>query len=1145
MVVKRNKILKPSERKKGKQIKLLDMDISEAYAKNLFGNGYKKIFDTLYQAHIEKPNGDKIHIGLDELKTLNVGKLNPRSYRPTNLMKADPKNANEYHLKDNAIFKAENSTDKVIITKNTFDALEKADPNEIMTYDIYKIETEIRIQLSGGYEPRKLDFSKKEITRAIKILKYDKKITKPQCRNILNFLINEWVKGFGENVVLSVSPIYAKFYEVGRIRPLTLEKNGEKYYLKNDIQHYKNMMEHFEYENILVKEGENCVINTLEFISTKQEYINKVKKEFNKQLSIMKEKFIKNEEIPTYKTLIELLDNVKINYSVFNWLNKTDSKTNYTDETMKRRKMLYFIIYDNHLYLLKSKDEYQKIKNCVESNDKYIILEKNEFNNKLNNLLKNNIDINLRNIKKNREDVEISSFKYNGDVYVLNDDDNTPKNLLYLSCVFGISYNEFITPTKFISHLINELEIKNEKSLFLYNHTSKDMIFNKETSKPKNLITIDLNLCYTNILRNLDEIPIINNLVEKTSKYEGEEINNNYLYNIKVFKDNIFFKNSDVYFGKYINEPTVKPYFLHCIENNEIEVIDKIGVKWIKNIYQPIIYKIFETIKNTNNNNNLRKTAKQIINCLIGNFNNKTKENTRYETEFKLVKNNTASLFEEENLEHYRYDDDYIITSKYIEKYNNTYHTLESHKPLRTLIINSCWLKIGKLIIDNKIDEDDIYQINIDSITFMNQNNKYNDFVKEITEEEAENTKHFNLRGLKIAPYKGNKTTSYIGDNNISFIEDLEKSMYENKFEVFNGYAGCGKSFKIEKFYKSLDDVIIIAPLRKVLKLYPNDINKDTVQHFTRNNKMPSERNIIIDEAYLINNADFKHIINWYYQGKNIYLYGDYKQLPPIEITKKEDKQLLNIEFLKTISTNFNEYNSDEINRRNNFSFEIYDKLIENEYSYLELLKIITYMNKNCDETKDHKLICYTNKTKDRINEEKMKLNGQEFNKDKISGVDIPLISNNNFKVGNYDICSKDEFNLKCKDDKYYLICKDDNLKELEITEDKLLSNFTVCYAYTLYSIQGQTFDNYKFIEDDIYFLSKNNEFSITGALYTIFSRYKAPKISEKKITYQEFKKIYTYVKINKKAKKSNSNETKIDNKSNTDENNLKFDDVF
>ena len=1161
----------------GKTINLFNEPMSIKEAKNLFGNNYKtELIKYTYHLFEKNANGDYFFNVKNEAQFIKLNNK-PKSFRKKNLIQ---------NIKDDIKYKTYkpiyehlnlNGNENILIRDNE-DNVKNISKNAY--YDVNNIHLELSFNVSDEIIQRKPSISNAKINEIKQILNIpiNSKLLPNQIFNIIEIFLkgddDENIIGyfntFPEIRNLNTSCfITVKNTENNKSKLLKLKKDGDTYYLYSSIRNYTNMNNIFNKIsiNIDIPTNKNCVIETLKYIYSHLPKGNK--KIFKIELKNIEKKYIENNEIPSYNKLVDFLETTQTNYKIFNWTDKNDYNNNTFDS---KKKIFNFIVYNKHLYLLENDNNYDKIKYSLDTNDKYLILDENKFNNEFNSLLKENKHPKIIKINKEKGtmNVDIETYENNKIIFIKDDIQGTNSKLLYLCQIFNISYNPFITEGNFIEKVLMENKIIQQKSFFLYNHSSRDIIYSEEINDTENFITFDFNKYYSNILLSLDKIPIINNLIHKTEKFiDGEKIDDNYVYSIEILDNNynLWFKNDDLYFGKVLNTNYYKPIFDKMKKDNKLKIVDKIKCDWIDNYYKPIIEKLFEIVEITKNKNNIVSTIKNIINKTIGKFQLNKPEMKELFNNIHIEENNEViNYHHNENEEYFNYKIDntnYKIFYQLETKKNYYFNVLENHRPLRTLIINLSWLNMLKFIIDNKIDDKDIYQINTDSLTIRNFKEnpnsnpndefsncylerkrkkpqykkddeiyyigKYNELIKKIENEQIDNK--YNLYGIKIQEYKKYNDSINISPNNISFFDDIKK--HNNQFVLNLGYAGSGKSYKIDKlidkFIKNNESYILLAPLIKVLKLYNVNINKNTVQYYFKNNKIPIENNIIIDEFYLINYDDMRFIINWLYtHKKNIYLYGDIFQLPPIfskynkslnnsdelndndidndiddEKEQEYERYALNIDFLKCISTEFNYYLDTDENKRNNFNFDVYDEFIKNEYTEKEQILLINhFINNKCDITKKHINICYRNQTKNDINDKFLLKNNQEFNKNKISGINIPLISKKNYKINDIIICAKDEYYLSVNNNKYILSYEniDNKLITFEMEYDKIYKLFNVAYCLNLYNIQGQTMTNFNYILDDIYFLNKSNKYNIKGSFYTLLSRIKEP-LKQKKIT--------------------------------------------
>lgn len=1199
--------------KKGQTINLFGTSEYKKDIINTFGNSYKKdLMNQIYFLFTKDDNGNQIFNIKQQAKNIELNK-NPKSFYKERILRAINKEDKKKHNLENTIgyktykekinYKDINNKINILIRGDNEDIIKETSKN---TY----------------YNIRYIDLT-------MYIIPYEGEIELIRYKTLTSNYINGWKQKYNKNANLGLKPaeinelisgfIYGDEFTDAYLHPFPnpqltglqttiqvfdtntgqnltqkLKTDGNNYYLFNDVRNFTDMTKYFNSVEISIKEGENCVIETLKYIYNNSLRKGNNRKTFKKELEKMEKKYIDNNEIPSYKLLVEFFELTKTNYKIFNYTDKNDNNQN----TFKPKEKIYnFIVYNKHLYFIDNDKNFDDFKNCLETNDKYLIVNENKFNREFNKLLLNDKQ-RPKIIKFNKNEnykAEILSFEdYNNNVFVKDDENETNSKLLYLCQILNIKYNPYITLSNLSDMYFKDNNIKVKKSFFLYNYTPREYIHTEEIEDPENTITFDFNKYYSNILLSLDNIPIINNLCHNVEQFsENEEILNNYVYSIEILNNeyNLFFPNDDIYFGCILNTEYYKTIFRKMLKDKKIKIVDKIKCEWIENYYKPFISKLFKTVEDTENKNNMEKIIKDIINRTVGKFERNKEEQKQINKNIHIEEcNEVINYHHNENENYYYYntnDKKYKLYYDEEIKKNNSYNVLENHKPLRTLIINLSRLNIIKFIIDNNFDDIDILQINTDGITIRNKktnpqqitkeeldeleefgdietikrlkkikynkddeiyyNGKYNKLIEDI----KNNQDKYKLYGVKIQEFK-KYNKQIITSNNISFVNDIIK--HYNKFVVNLGYAGIGKSYKInnliQEMTKNNETNILLAPTHKVLKLYPKEINKNTIQYYTTNNKIPEEKNIIIDEFYLINFKDFRYIINLLYtHNKNIYIFGDKFQLPPVDthsnnyniLLNGDEKPLLNMDFLKSISTEYNEYLETDKNHRNNFNLEVYKEFIKNEYTQQQQNILINhFINNRCDENKPFKIICYRNETKNEINNEYLLKNNQEFYKDDktkqiiIKGLNIPLIAKKNFKINeNLIITSKDEYILNVENNKYILSFENFNkdIIKFELEPDKIFKYFDVAYCLNLYNIQGQTLTNFKFCLDDTYFLNKDNKYNITGGFYTLISRIKE-ELTDKKISIEDINNIIKNNKItNKKDIKQDITTENTENK--------------
>jgi len=133
-----------------------------------------------------------------------------------------------------------------------------------------------------------------------------------------------------------------------------------------------------------------------------------------------------------------------------------------------------------------------------------------------------------------------------------------------------------------------------------------------------------------------------------------------------------------------------------------------------------------------------------------------------------------------------------------------------------------------------------------------------------------------------------------------------------------------------------------------------SNYNCDVIQKYEFLNIVPTEDNIIIDEIGMVSRRGMHMLLKWYYMGKRIIVYGDFKQLLPVG----EETALNSNLFLVSI---FGKIDNMIQNRRNNFTKSFYDDIIDgNIDNEIVIKKYRSYASNN--------FICYKNDTCDKYN---------------------------------------------------------------------------------------------------------------------------------------------------------------------------------
>jgi hypothetical protein len=750
---------------------------------------------------------------------------------------------------------------------------------------------------------------------------------------------------------------------------------------------------HNIFNNIIDVKNGNCVVEYLKTVWKKMG-INTLNK-LKTPAEILS--FCKSKEIKT------------ICYDIFGKV----VNSYYPAKNNKSYKSLIYICFDNHIYPLKcaylQKNNIVKFEIKIVDNIIHIL---KELLNKAT--LPDNIIL-------DKED-KIVSFT-NGTIKYLNNNE-------YIICKeilhkFGLDDKiyDFIKICN-LGGLLQNLYIKDNINSFMpFNYKKEPFIYNSGIES-KEYTTIDKNKCYSHSLHSLEY------LIKCDIKYndyiisDKQEFIDSYLYMIEPNESTILLPNKDLYSGAFLS---------YCIsEGLEFKVCGYFETTKHNNDYKMLILDIYDKLNYDINIDGLNiNCAKYIINIMIGKFNQPIAANY-YKKDIAIV----TSI-----------ETDYHngFTAPITNEYNIWYDTYEDVKyiynkiPIDIQIKDESRLILYKKMKELEISNDDIIQIKTDSITFKG------------IRTDIETSNHW--MGWKYENY--NK----INKKNIA-IKQFDFSYIHSNFNttLYNCYAGAGKSYNIMKTYKDREDYIILTPKHSANKEYKKKgYNCKVIQTYEFNNTIPKESVIIVDEIGQVSSKGWAIIVKCAMLGKEVNVYGDFKQLKPIE------GQIFN-------SNIFNKYffsNVKEIktNYRNNFSIDYYDKLISGEIDNKEVLKY--------NDIKSDNIICYRNKTKDEYNKRICKKKGIK----------------NIYDVGNRIVCINNELG---KNDIFngftYTIIDSNN--EYIITDDKTkinikdLKNFDYGWAMTIYKIQGETLDSLYYAPEDVSFLK--NE-----VLYTVISRLK------------------------------------------------------
>jgi hypothetical protein len=381
--------------------------------------------------------------------------------------------------------------------------------------------------------------------------------------------------------------------------------------------------------------------------------------------------------------------------------------------------------------------------------------------------------------------------------------------------------------------------------------------------------------------------------------------------------------------------------------------------------------------------------------------------------------------------------------------------SIYNRKPIAIQLKDESRKRLYEMMKVLKLDDTNIKAIKTDAITYNS---------------DAKIPKRMIGRDLglwKFIENKEVKASFNYTDDYLSFIEG-RAWLANNIMGVC--YAGAGKSYKIiNEHIPNCDSYIVLTPSHSSLKEYRSkNLNCDVIQSYEFSHNIPEEETIIIDELGMVGRRGIHLILEWYNLGKHIIAYGDFNQLLPIG----EEFSLDSNVFVNSIYYKFEKM---EINYRNNFSKQFYDDIINGQLDNEDVIKKYRNVDSN-------NVICFRNKTCDKYNRIVADRLGI---RDKFA-VGAKIICNTN-DLRELKIYNKFCFTVIEEADEYIVV--DGNIKIMKKTMDKMEGEkafFTLGYARTLHSVQGESLPDLYFPNEDLDMVKGNNRFC-----YTLISRLK------------------------------------------------------
>jgi hypothetical protein len=717
---------------------------------------------------------------------------------------------------------------------------------------------------------------------------------------------------------------------------------------------------------------------------------------------------------------------------------------------------LHIMAYNNHIYGVKNKYLKSEMKDTIKN-----IIQCEDIKTQLIKCIDNGIEpLDVKMKGKN-----FISFETEIDIYMNNPEyvtcveiakklgftDKLPYSTNFLS--FGQKLTDLYSHENVETEegkIINQK--RNIKSLWLssnefikggFTHFDEEQFNNLNLDLDK-VINLDKNKCHCYSLRNLPYLIRVNMKYHKLLKnVKQEDIVDHYLYIVSPEQSSIILPDTNSYAGYHLK--------IAIAEGLKFDIKMGIEADKVENFYKQMIDDLFKIAD--------EKDVKNIINYLVGKM-----EKGLSSTSTILKFDKIANKDEAELTEGYPVDisDDYQCFFKDEASSINIY----TMKPISFQVKDSARLLLYQKMKDLKLTNKQIIKVKTDSITFVETTQQ-----KFIDYKIGKTFNDWKFEDKELV--KMDITGRY---DNVDLSFKLNIGQEEQILNLVLSDAGSGKTYDIvNNLTHNMTDYTILTPTHATLKDYKQikkTSNKcEIIQTYSYNRNVPEAQNIIIDEIGMVDSNGWDLIIRCIIKGKNIYCYGDFTQLLPINHKTPFDNNIMIKSIFKSVTFK-------KGNRRNNFTKEYYDKLrevkplkqhhINHDYTYQkeQVLKHSTNW-----KTADY-IVCYRRDVVDEYNELKLKYLNLEFD-----SVESKIICKSN-KLRDFKIFNNFIFTIKENDGENITL---DDGKIISIKD--LNRYFKSAYAVTLHSIQGQTIGSYHYPEEDLGFIDSRTAYTLISRL--------------------------------------------------------------
>jgi len=686
----------------------------------------------------------------------------------------------------------------------------------------------------------------------------------------------------------------------------------------------------------------------------------------------------------------------------------------YPTKISKNYKALIFLCFANHIYPINNK--YLETKVCIPKHEPMI---EADLDNKFIELISKHIlpsDIEISNGKPTsfiHDKVKYFYNPYYDSCYtilkILGLEDRIFPEITY-SQTMNILEHAYNAKTS-INDDTQEKEVYD--SFFPIDHSKSAFIHNNPLEN-RPITTIDKNKAYPFSFMNL---PFLLSTDYRTYRIEDNptEIVESALYVATPKEPNILMPKQDIYCGSHI---------LFCKSKFSFTLQERIDCKTHKNIYSKIIPDLYEKLPEA--------LFKDLMVCFIGSM--ASAPHVRTSEKATIVKEQDCSNGFDIPCGDYRLK---IDTKQDVRK-------LYNRRPIAIQIKDNMSRILYEKMVELKLSDKDIVQIKTDAITFYTNNTPI------ITGN--------GLADWKFANYTPSESSIYDSDPT----KFTMKQHKNNNNTLITGYAGNGKSYRIQQLVEHDPDYIILSSKHSAITQHrEKNLNADVIQAYGWGRDVPNQKHIIVEEIGIFAKHDWDIIFKCFMLGKKLTIFGDFNQLLPVN----EPAMFNSPAFINWL---FKHQEQMLTNWRNNFTTEYYDSLINStdpEYLKEQILK---YSTKTPEEAEV--IIAYRNDTVNTYNNYMLK------HLNKTIDDDIPMIVCTN-KLRDLNIYN--QFELTANQLRNLNIEVSDKTVRLG-KEEKMLRP---AYARTLYNLQGDQIQSYYIAPEDIKYFAKSRE------AYTIISR--------------------------------------------------------